>query len=183
MKPVIMRMVVLLPAPLGPRKPSTSPFSTVKETPFTATFGPNSFFKFRTLIMSRDGKPAPLRGCGCRNDNADPRRVRRKNWRSVKRSPISIRLAAKLLTEKAAPTRQRPFGDRTVIFDCGAANHWGTRVHLPICLSRQDQREASSRQISQARRRTAEDFAHITPGVARVPRFRHRRSQPPCHLG
>ena len=39
--PVIIRMVVDLPAPLGPRNPSTSPFSTVKETPFTATFGPN----------------------------------------------------------------------------------------------------------------------------------------------
>src|SRR3954465_9477741 len=51
MKPVIMRMVVLLPAPFGPRKPNTSPFSTVKETPLTATFGPKDFFKFRTFIM------------------------------------------------------------------------------------------------------------------------------------
>ena len=46
MKPVIMRMVVVLPAPFGPRKPSTSPFSTVNETPFTATFGPKVFFRF-----------------------------------------------------------------------------------------------------------------------------------------
>ena len=46
MKPVTIRMVVDLPAPLGPRKPSTSPRSTVKETPFTATFGPNDLLKF-----------------------------------------------------------------------------------------------------------------------------------------
>jgi len=51
MNPVSMRMVVDLPAPLGPRKPSTSPFSTVNETPFTATFGPKVFFKLRTLII------------------------------------------------------------------------------------------------------------------------------------
>ena len=51
MKPVIMRMVVDLPAPFGPRKPSTSPFSTVKEIPFTAVMRPNDFFKFWTLII------------------------------------------------------------------------------------------------------------------------------------
>src|SRR5215210_2371059 len=51
MNPVIIRMVVDLPAPFGPRKPSTSPFSTVKETPFTATFGPNAFCRLRTVIM------------------------------------------------------------------------------------------------------------------------------------
>ena len=36
MKPVIMRMVVDLPAPFGPRKPSTSPRSTENETSSTA---------------------------------------------------------------------------------------------------------------------------------------------------
>ena len=30
MKPAIMRMVVVLPAPFGPRNPNTSPGSTVK---------------------------------------------------------------------------------------------------------------------------------------------------------
>ena len=42
-KPVIMRMVVDLPAPLGPRNPSTSPRSTEKEIPSTARLVPNSF--------------------------------------------------------------------------------------------------------------------------------------------
>jgi hypothetical protein len=46
-----MRMVVDLPAPFGPRKPRTSPRWTVKETSFTATFGPNVFVRFSTLIM------------------------------------------------------------------------------------------------------------------------------------
>jgi hypothetical protein len=41
-----MRMVVDLPAPLGPKMPNTSPRSTVKLTPFTATFGPNVFVRF-----------------------------------------------------------------------------------------------------------------------------------------
>src|SRR5688572_20315429 len=50
-KPVIMRMLVDFPAPLGPRKPRTSPFATVNETPFTATFGPKSFLRFWTWIM------------------------------------------------------------------------------------------------------------------------------------
>src|SRR3954463_15274421 len=75
MKPVIIRMVVLLPAPFGPRKPSTSPFSTVKETPLTATFGPNVFFKFRTLIMIGDGNPQRYFWCGERRDKQEPRNV------------------------------------------------------------------------------------------------------------
>src|SRR2546430_10003324 len=40
MKPVIMRMVVDLPAPLGPRKPSTSPRSTENDIPSTACLVP-----------------------------------------------------------------------------------------------------------------------------------------------
>jgi hypothetical protein len=36
-KPAKMRRVVLLPAPLGPKKPTTSPRPTEKETSRTAT--------------------------------------------------------------------------------------------------------------------------------------------------
>ena len=39
-KPVRMRMVVLLPAPLGPRSPTISPRRTVKLTSFTAAIPP-----------------------------------------------------------------------------------------------------------------------------------------------
>src|SRR5687768_3340084 len=51
MKPVIMRMEVDLPAPLGPRNPRTSPRSTEKEIRLTATLGPKVFVKFSTLII------------------------------------------------------------------------------------------------------------------------------------
>ena len=51
MKPVIIRMVVDLPAPLGPRKPSTSPFSTEKETRLTATFDPKVLVRLSTFII------------------------------------------------------------------------------------------------------------------------------------
>ncbi len=37
---VIMRMVVVLPAPLGPRKPKHSPSWTSKSTPSTAVRSP-----------------------------------------------------------------------------------------------------------------------------------------------
>src|SRR6185312_2452849 len=40
-KPASMRMVVDFPAPLGPRKPSTSPLATRKETLSTAVKLPN----------------------------------------------------------------------------------------------------------------------------------------------
>ena len=41
MKPVSIRMVVDLPAPFGPRKPSTSPRLTAKLISSTACTGPN----------------------------------------------------------------------------------------------------------------------------------------------
>ena len=47
-KPVIIRMVVDFPAPFGPRKPSTSPSLTEKDTPFTAGKSPKFFFRFLT---------------------------------------------------------------------------------------------------------------------------------------
>jgi hypothetical protein len=39
-RPRIIRIVVDLPAPLGPRKPVTRPGSTVKLMPSTAVFAP-----------------------------------------------------------------------------------------------------------------------------------------------
>ena len=38
-------MVVLLPAPLGPKNPKISPFSTEKEMSLTATKSPNDFVR------------------------------------------------------------------------------------------------------------------------------------------
>src|SRR5574340_443298 len=47
-RPHNMRMVVDLPAPLGPRKPNTWPFSTASETRSTATKSPNTRVRSRT---------------------------------------------------------------------------------------------------------------------------------------
>jgi len=38
-------MVVLFPAPLGPKNPKISPFSTEKETSFTAIRSPNDLVR------------------------------------------------------------------------------------------------------------------------------------------
>src|SRR6266567_305947 len=65
-KPVSIRMVVDLPAPLGPRNPSTSPRSTENETPSTARFVPKNFAKFSTLIIltrTSGGNSASGRRC------------------------------------------------------------------------------------------------------------------------
>ena len=49
-KPVIIFMVVDLPAPLGPRKPNTSPRRTEKETLRTAWMGPKRLSKASTSM-------------------------------------------------------------------------------------------------------------------------------------
>src|SRR5512134_1492497 len=46
-----MRMVVVLPAPFGPRKPRTSPFSTRNETPSTAVVRPYLLVRLSTSII------------------------------------------------------------------------------------------------------------------------------------
>lgn len=47
----IMRMVVDLPAPFGPRSPKDSPGATSKERPSTATWSPY-FFTRRSAVMT-----------------------------------------------------------------------------------------------------------------------------------
>src|SRR5207249_7916951 len=46
------RIVVVFPAPFGPRKPRTSPLRTSKLTSDTASVGPYRFVKPSTSIMS-----------------------------------------------------------------------------------------------------------------------------------
>ena len=46
-----MLMVVVLPAPLGPRKPKMVPSSTSNETSFTAVIDPNLFVRPSTFMM------------------------------------------------------------------------------------------------------------------------------------
>jgi len=49
-RPRSIRRVVVLPAPLGPRKPVTEPGSTVKLRFCTAVTGPNRFVSCCTVI-------------------------------------------------------------------------------------------------------------------------------------
>src|SRR6185503_15916021 len=49
--PAIMRSVVVLPAPLGPRNPNSSPRGTSRSMPFTAVKLPYRLVRFVSLIM------------------------------------------------------------------------------------------------------------------------------------
>ena len=51
MKPVMMFIVVDLPAPFGPRKPTTSPASTEKLMPDSAVACPYFLTRFSTFSM------------------------------------------------------------------------------------------------------------------------------------
>jgi hypothetical protein len=53
--PVTIRIVVVLPAPFGPRKPTISPSSTVNEMPRTASTVPKRLTTSLTSIMGRAG--------------------------------------------------------------------------------------------------------------------------------
>src|SRR5712692_7446886 len=48
--PPIMRMVDVLPAPFGPRKPNASPLATSKSMPSTASRSPNLLVSWRASI-------------------------------------------------------------------------------------------------------------------------------------
>src|SRR5690242_10542450 len=61
MNPVIIRMVVDLPAPFGPRKPKTSPRSTPNEISLTASFAPKALTRFLTVIMGSFLSPVSCR--------------------------------------------------------------------------------------------------------------------------
>src|SRR6186713_1416568 len=52
MKPVRIRMVVVLPAPLGPRKPRISPRATEKERSLMARVGPYDLVSPSTSIIA-----------------------------------------------------------------------------------------------------------------------------------
>src|SRR5689334_9693251 len=54
-----MLMVVVLPAPLGPRNPNTSPLATSKSTPRTALISPKSFWSPLTTIALAGRSPFP----------------------------------------------------------------------------------------------------------------------------
>ena len=60
MKPASIRMVVDLPAPLGPRKPSTSPRRTLNDTLSTAVNAPKRLVR-PSISMRTGGQMRPGR--------------------------------------------------------------------------------------------------------------------------
>src|SRR5579875_3427128 len=50
-RPAIIATVVVLPAPLGPSRPTVSPAATENDTPSTATFGPYRLARPTTSSM------------------------------------------------------------------------------------------------------------------------------------
>ena len=70
MKPASMRMVVDLPAPFGPRKPSTSPRATLNDTLSTAVKPPKRLVRPSISISTGSPPPdtprSPLAPCGGR---------------------------------------------------------------------------------------------------------------------
>src|SRR6266481_6101567 len=82
---VIIRISVVLPAPLGPSKPKISPVGTVKLTSFTATKSPNCFLSLLTSIAfisvvfiapaispERSSGDGACRGLHCRSQPLPP---------------------------------------------------------------------------------------------------------------
>src|SRR3984957_10919448 len=55
----IIRIVDVLPAPFGPRKPNDSPLAMLKSTPSTATKSPNRFTSPCASTMGADAAPGP----------------------------------------------------------------------------------------------------------------------------
>src|SRR3989304_853256 len=75
-----MRMVVVLPAPLGPRNPTTSPRATSNDTSRTACVVPNDLERLRTEIMRGVTMLTATRALvkdagGRRNELCGPRRM------------------------------------------------------------------------------------------------------------
>src|SRR5262245_36211127 len=93
-KPAIIRMVVVLPAPLGPRNPSTPPRSTVKPTSSTAVMAPKRLQSPLTsrsigcllFTSQRRACPAPAA-----RPNGDRRQSTSPDADSVKRRKVAGR--------------------------------------------------------------------------------------------
>src|SRR3954463_15558445 len=75
-KQVKTRIVVVFPAPLGPRKPTICPFSTSKEMLSTATFRAYRLVRPSTLIICDVPDQKDVPGChlGAKNAHVSTRR-------------------------------------------------------------------------------------------------------------
>src|SRR5579875_1479354 len=109
-RPKMARIAVVLPAPLGPRNPTTWPEGTEKESPSRAVTGPN-----RRVSPSSSKRPltGPRLEGGGRAIEASPRRHRGEEVAA----PTGIAAAAPLRRGAAVPSGAR----RTVALAGSAA--------------------------------------------------------------
>ena len=91
-KVVRIIIVVLLPAPLGPRKPKISPFSTDNEISFTAITSPNDLVRdfvsieYNTLIAFSNYKLLRI-------DTVDPHKKFKDQIKNVKHERIMSKMS------------------------------------------------------------------------------------------
>src|SRR6185437_9378741 len=62
MRPSSIRIVVVLPEPLGPRKPYTEPAGTARLTPSTASWPPRNRLDSPVLLIATAGQPGATAG-------------------------------------------------------------------------------------------------------------------------
>src|ERR1700687_5048584 len=113
--PAMLRSVVVLPAPLGPTSPTTSPLRTVKDRLWTARRSPYSFVKDSTSIMR-----LPNADLLVQNRARGPRRLRRRDGGPHGRPEGDQRDEGRRPVQRSdhdppgpgtLPTRRRPAGD------------------------------------------------------------------------
>src|SRR5215470_7360868 len=63
MRPSSIRIVVVLPEPLGPRKPYTAPAGTARLTPSTASWPPRNRLDSPVLLIATAGQPRAGQPC------------------------------------------------------------------------------------------------------------------------
>ena len=83
--PSSIRSVVVLPAPLGPRKPTIRPSSTVKDRSSTASTSPKRLVRFETSIACAIYRTGPALG----TSSSEPSRVARVRHMMRASSPLS----------------------------------------------------------------------------------------------
>src|SRR5829696_5876952 len=111
-RPVIIRIVVVLPAPFGPRKPVTVPGSSVNETSSTTVRSPYFLVSPLTVIMVASVATG-LSGLGARQRREAPwpRRPEAANPLVLRLSAVIRKLTADVLrraTRREAPTSYAP---------------------------------------------------------------------------
>ena len=87
-RPMVMRKLVVLPAPLGPSRPTTSPWSTSKSTPLTTWRRPYHFSNPRTSRSGMARSSLIAAGAGCNSGPGVLTRSRRPQPRQASANPL-----------------------------------------------------------------------------------------------